>query len=162
MHSFLKPTWVIRSILANSSWGIDWTLKYPQMFVCSTSEAHSLIFAVYLLYNMFKALFPLKSCCFWEYVFLLQITHITQLSKLLGNTNLVKLPERSVTKVDADFGQYLSALCIKLDFFFCSLLPHLLTTFQTLQYMKHPCSVLNKDLLKAASKYRYATVWACN
>lgn len=58
-------------------------------------------------------------------------------------------------------GQHLSALCTELAFLVCSRLLYLLVTFLTLQYMKHPHSVLNESLLKAASTQRYET-WACN
>lgn len=74
------------SALANDNWGTDWTWKYLQIFVCSISEAYSLIFPVYLLLcsiYVFKALLPLELSWFWEFFFLLQISLNIQFSNLL-------------------------------------------------------------------------------
>lgn len=63
-------------------------------FVYSISETYSLIFPVHLplcsIY-MFKALLPLQWSCSWEFCFLLQSSHITQLSNPVGRTDLSNL-----------------------------------------------------------------------
>lgn len=63
-------------------------------FVYSISETNSLILPVHLplcsIY-MFRALLPLKWSCSWEFCFLLQSSHVTQLSNPVGRTELRNL-----------------------------------------------------------------------
>lgn len=137
-------------------------------FVYSISETNSLILPVHLplcsIY-MFRALLPLKWSCSWEFCFLLQSSHVTQLSNPVGRTelrNLISFIWQICGKGKFRIWQHLSALGKQLVCKVGSSLPHLLFTSQILQCVKHPASVLDEDFLKAAFKQKHTTLWACH